>query len=112
MDQHHPYFSLVYIVLILSTFFFMAGEYGIYVDALARSTEAPVPLRHGPQRLLAWMHVPGELAFGFEYLREWGSRYAPALEAGQWYRWYSSGRALLRSCAPWPSGMSAPQPTR
>jgi len=90
MDHHHPYFSLVYIVLTLSTFFFMAGEYGIYTAALGQRADPTAPLPHGPQILLDWMQVPSDLAFNFDYLREWGSRYAPAIAAGEWYRWYSS----------------------
>eukprot|EP00873_Tetraselmis_striata_P002547 jgi/Tetstr1/422811/TSEL_013602.t1 len=90
MDHHHPYFSLVYIVLTLSTFFFMAGEYGIYTAALGQRADPTAPLPHGPQILLDWMRVPSDLALNFDYLREWGSRYAPAIAAGEWYRWYSS----------------------
>jgi membrane associated rhomboid family serine protease len=86
MDQHRPYFSLVYVIFILTTFFFMAGDFALYAHTVSPSYR----LQHGPQRLVAWLSPDSDLAFSFDYLREWGSRYAPDIADGEWYRWVTS----------------------
>uniref|UniRef100_A0A061RCH9 RHOMBOID-like protein n=1 Tax=Tetraselmis sp. GSL018 TaxID=582737 RepID=A0A061RCH9_9CHLO len=88
MDHHRLYFSVAYMLVIVTTFFFMAGEYSVY-----SAIESGEEVKYGPHELMDLVSLQSSLetVFSREFLWEWGGRDAPGLmEAGGWTRWCTS----------------------
>ena len=54
---------------------------------------------YGPRSLLSWIldvwDTNADKVFDIQYLHLWGSRYAPDLQNGEFYRWFSSGKSAF-----------------
>ncbi|GIL77061.1 hypothetical protein Vretimale_3226 [Volvox reticuliferus] len=98
--------TMLLLVMMVGLFFFMAGQYEfvrpIDVSTLANGSEDATALLNGdpisnhnwgPPALRRWMifwRSTSSRTFSFDYLRLWGGRYSPDVEAGQWWRWVTS----------------------
>ncbi|GAX85096.1 hypothetical protein CEUSTIGMA_g12516.t1 [Chlamydomonas eustigma] len=105
--KYWPCWTFIVTVLLLSCFFFMAGQYQAFLvsKALYGSSEwaqMVVSLTPGPTDLLSWLafwstssggNADQGLAgtiFNAPYLLLWGAKYNPNLAAGKWWLWLTS----------------------
>ncbi|KAK9804361.1 hypothetical protein WJX72_009219 [[Myrmecia] bisecta] len=103
-QRYLPWCTFVVTAAIVSLFFFMAGDFALYLDltttsrSTAQQQSAAAEVVHldayqltSPRSLLHWLSFnPGWRVFSFDYLLAWGGRYGPAIAEGQWYRWGTS----------------------
>ncbi|GIL58686.1 hypothetical protein Vafri_13680 [Volvox africanus] len=98
--------TMLLLVMMVGLFFFMAGQYDfvrpIDVSTLASGSDDATALLNGdpisnhtwgPPALRRWMifwRSNPSRTFSFDYLRLWGGRYTPDVQAGQWWRWVTS----------------------
>lgn len=80
-------FSIVLPFVLLTIFFFMAGEYPLYLE---RRGEPIHDYDFGPRQVVKWMvRQDAWRDFDEAFLIEWGARFIPALP-GEGYRWLTS----------------------
>eukprot|EP00195_Chlamydomonas_chlamydogama_P009647 CAMPEP_0202898498 /NCGR_PEP_ID=MMETSP1392-20130828/7012_1 /ASSEMBLY_ACC=CAM_ASM_000868 /TAXON_ID=225041 /ORGANISM="Chlamydomonas chlamydogama, Strain SAG 11-48b" /LENGTH=1047 /DNA_ID=CAMNT_0049584449 /DNA_START=381 /DNA_END=3524 /DNA_ORIENTATION=+ len=97
--------TLCFTSIVLTAFFFMAGQYPAYlltqlVQGSAKWLSVAKRIEAGPSTLTPWLefwqrgggddNAVDSTTFNFDYLLLWGGRYGPALAGGEWWRWFSS----------------------
>lgn len=87
VERRLLFFSLVFPFILIITFFFMAGEYPLYLERRGQPIE---DYDFGASQIFKWMVRHDEWrTFDAEFLIEWGARFIPALP-DEGYRWFSS----------------------
>ncbi|KAK3283887.1 hypothetical protein CYMTET_8437 [Cymbomonas tetramitiformis] len=92
--HHFGWWTLIFTIVEISIFTFMAGEFNL-LYRMTNETNGIQSDHVGPDALGNWLigadNEDNWQTFSFEYLKEWGGRYAPSVyEDGQHYRWLTS----------------------
>lgn len=91
--RHTIVFTVVYAMVVVTLFAFMAGRYPAYEVAHAdeQSREELLAIdKATPLYLCQWVTFSKDRSFSFEYLLHWGGRYGPKINDGEWWRWFVS----------------------
>lgn len=97
-NEHELIFTYVFFLILVVTFFYMAGQYPRWLEQHKpsvdpRTSNVPEELRElGPGSLWDWVVRRGDnYQFKASYLTEWGGRIIPKMEGGsEGYRWVTA----------------------